>query len=58
MGKNNKQSLNKLKKLWNILGNKVQIMEAKHHDKNLALTSHMPHLISYAIVSSSLNANA
>ena len=58
MGKNNKQSLNKLKKLWNIFGSKVQIMDAKHLDKILAITSHMPHLISYAIVSSSLNANA
>ena len=58
MGKNNKPSLNKLKKLWNILGSKVQIMDAKNHDKILAITSHMPHLISYAIVSSSLNVNA
>jgi len=58
MGKNNKLSLNKLKKLWNILGSKVQIMDAKNHDKILAITSHMPHLISYAIVSSSLNVNA
>jgi cyclohexadieny/prephenate dehydrogenase len=58
MGKNNKNSLNKLKKLWNIFGSKVQIMNAKNHDKILAITSHMPHLISYAIVFSSLNANA
>ena len=33
-------------------------MNAKNHDKILAITSHMPHLISYAIVFSSLNANA
>ena len=58
MGKNNKQSLNKLKKLWNTFGSKVQIMNANNHDKILAITSHMPHLISYAIVSSSLNVNA
>ena len=58
MGKNNKQSLNKLKKLWNTFGSKVQIMNANNHDKILAITSHMPHLISYAIVSSSLKANA
>ena len=57
MGKNNKQSLKKLKKLWNTIGSKVQIMEAKNHDKILAITSHLPHLVSYAIVSSSLNAN-
>ena len=57
MGKNNNKTLNKLKKLWNNFGSKVQIMDAKNHDKILAITSHMPHLISYSLVSSSLNAN-
>ena len=57
MGKNNNKTLNKLKKLWNNFGSKVQIMNAKNHDKILAITSHMPHLISYSLVSSSLNAN-
>ena len=58
MGKNDNKSLNKLKKLWKSFGSKVQIMNAKNHDKILAITSHMPHLISYSIVSSSLNVNA
>ena len=58
MGKNNNKTLNKLKKLWNNFGSKVQIMDAKNHDKILAMTSHMPHLISYSLVSSSLKANA
>ena len=58
MGKNDNKALNKLKKLWNNFGSKVQIMDAKNHDKILAITSHMPHLISYSIVSSSLNVNA
>ena len=58
MGKNDNKSLNKLKKLWKNFGSKVQIMSAKNHDKILAITSHMPHLISYSIVSSSLNVNA
>ena len=58
IGKNNSKSLIKLKKLWHHFGSKVQIMDAKNHDKILAITSHMPHLISYSIVSSSLNANA
>ena len=55
MGRNDSKSLNKLKKLWNIFGSKVQIMDAENHDKILAITSHMPHLISYSIVSSILN---
>ena len=58
MGQNDNKSLNKLKKLWKNFGSKVQIMSAKNHDKILAITSHMPHLISYSIVSSSLNVNA
>ena len=55
---NDSKALNKLKKLWCQLGSKVQIMEAENHDKILAITSHIPHLISYAIVASSLNLNA
>ena len=58
MGKNNSKSLNKLKKLWVQFGSKVEIMNAKNHDKILALTSHVPHLISYSIVSSTLKVNA
>ena len=57
IGRNNKQSLVKIKKLWNKFGSKVQIMSAEKHDKILSLTSHMPHLISYSIVSSVLNVN-
>ena len=58
MGKNDNKSLIKLKKLWYKFGSKVKIMNSEKHDKILAITSHMPHLISYAIVSSSLKANA
>ena len=57
MGKNDNKSLIKLKKLWNKFGSKVKIMNAEKHDKILAITSHVPHLISYSIVSSTLNAN-
>ena len=53
-----KKSLNKIQKLWINLGSKTLIMKPAKHDKILALTSHMPHLISYSIVSSVLNINA
>jgi len=36
--------------LWRALGSRVEIMEAGHHDKVLAMTSHLPHLIAYTIV--------
>ena len=53
-----KKSLNKIQKLWINLGSKILIMKPENHDKILALTSHMPHLISYSIVLSVLNINA
>ena len=44
--------------MWISLGSKILIMNPENHDKILALTSHMPHLISYSIVSSALNINS
>jgi len=35
---------------WTALGSTVEIMEPKHHDMVLAITSHLPHLIAYNIV--------
>jgi cyclohexadieny/prephenate dehydrogenase len=32
------------------MGSNVEIMTAAHHDKVLAITSHLPHLIAYTIV--------
>jgi cyclohexadieny/prephenate dehydrogenase len=36
--------------LWRGLGSNVVTMDAEHHDKVLAITSHLPHLIAYTIV--------
>ena len=36
--------------LWRACGSDVEIMEAGHHDKVLAMTSHLPHIIAYTIV--------
>lgn len=36
--------------LWRAVGSDVEIMEAGHHDRVLAITSHLPHLIAYTIV--------
>jgi cyclohexadieny/prephenate dehydrogenase len=40
----------KVVKLWKTAGSMVEIMEAGHHDRVLAITSHLPHLIAYTIV--------
>lgn len=36
--------------LWRHAGMTVQTMSARHHDRVLAITSHLPHLIAYTIV--------
>ncbi len=35
---------------WEALGATVETMDAQHHDRVLAVTSHIPHLIAYTIV--------
>jgi cyclohexadieny/prephenate dehydrogenase len=40
----------RLAAFWSRLGAKVEIMDAHHHDRVLAVTSHLPHLIAYSIV--------
>jgi len=35
---------------WRALGSRVTEMDAAHHDRVLAITSHLPHLIAYTIV--------
>lgn len=42
--------LQALSDFWQGLGSRVEIMDAKHHDLVLAITSHVPHLIAYNIV--------
>ena len=44
-----------LQAFWEKIGSKVDIMEAKQHDYILSITSHIPHLIAYNIVNTSLN---
>ncbi|MCW5751910.1 MAG: prephenate/arogenate dehydrogenase family protein [Alphaproteobacteria bacterium] len=35
---------------WQRIGSRVEVMDARHHDLVLAITSHLPHLIAYNIV--------
>lgn len=43
-------ALDRLTQFWQRLGSTVDVMDAKHHDLVLAITSHVPHLIAYNIV--------
>ena len=45
------QAVDRLAELWRGCGSNVEIMEARHHDQVMAMTSHLPHLIAYTIVS-------
>ncbi len=40
----------KVRELWEQCGMMVDVMDAQHHDHVLAITSHLPQLISYTIV--------
>ena len=40
----------RVRTLWEGMGSMVEIMEPAHHDRVLAITSHLPHLIAYTIV--------
>lgn len=43
-------AIQKMRAFWEGCGSKVEIMDARHHDRVLAITSHVPHLIAYNIV--------
>lgn len=43
-------ALEKLSAFWHALGSDIEIMDPRHHDLVLAITSHVPHLIAYNIV--------
>jgi len=43
-------ALNRLTAFWEGLGSKTDTMDMDHHDRVLAVTSHIPHLIAYSIV--------
>lgn len=47
---NSIKAVEKITKLWEGCGSVVEIMDAKHHDLVLGITSHLPHLIAYTIV--------
>ena len=43
-----------LETFWKKIGSKVDIMDAKQHDHILSITSHIPHLVAYNIVNTSI----
>ena len=43
-------ALNLVQQMWQHCGAQVLQMEARHHDEVLAATSHLPHMLAYALV--------
>jgi cyclohexadieny/prephenate dehydrogenase len=43
-------AVDKLEAFWKALGSQVDRVDPAHHDRILAITSHLPHLIAYTIV--------
>jgi cyclohexadieny/prephenate dehydrogenase len=42
-------SVSKIEELWRRLGSMVDIMEPAHHDRVLAMVSHLPHLLAFTV---------
>ena len=44
------RAVERVTELWRAMGATIEVMDPHHHDKVLAITSHLPHLIAYTIV--------
>ena len=53
--KSKKKDIEILKLFWKKIGSKVDIMDSKRHDHILSITSHIPHLVAYNIVTTSID---
>jgi len=53
--KANDKDIKLLETFWKKMGSKVDVMDAKQHDYILSITSHIPHLVAYNIVNTSIN---
>ncbi|MDP3839395.1 MAG: prephenate dehydrogenase/arogenate dehydrogenase family protein, partial [Methylococcales bacterium] len=44
------EAVQKIKQFWQGFGALVSVMDAQHHDSILAATSHLPHILAFALV--------
>ena len=49
-GDKDNKKLNKVKNFWELLGSKVTILDPEEHDKVFSKTSHLPHVIAFALM--------
>ncbi len=50
-----RDAIERMTALWHGMGSEVEVMTAEHHDKVMAITSHLPHLIAYTIVGTAVD---
>jgi prephenate dehydrogenase len=43
-------ALEKMRRMWQVAGSQVVVMEVEKHDRVLAAISHLPHMVAYALV--------
>lgn len=48
----NHDASTRVRRLWEVAGGVVEEMDVQHHDEVLAATSHLPHLLAFALVGS------
>jgi len=44
------EALDRIQRMWQIVGSQVVIMDVEKHDRVLAAISHLPHMVAYALV--------
>ena len=53
--KTDEKEIKKVSNFWESMGSKVKIMSDEDHDKILTFTSHLPHVLAYNIVKTSMS---
>ena len=53
--KTDEKEIKKVSNFWESMGSKVKIMSDEDHDKILTFTSHLPHVVAYNIVKTSMS---
>lgn len=46
------EALQRVNRMWELCGSDVTVMSVEHHDEVLAATSHLPHMLAFALVDS------
>jgi prephenate dehydrogenase len=44
------KALEKVRRLWEVVGSTVVLMDTDHHDRVMGFVSHLPHIVAYALV--------